>query len=249
VQTEALSLAENFLQYFDVAFAVSPAQKREVFHIRFNVYCTEFNYEDASSFPSGEEIDEFDEHSYHALITHKGSGLPAGCVRMVKTTGDRGSDPLPFEKHCPGTLDESFIEGLELDRQTVCEISRLAVDGTFRRRPGEKDTRYGEIDGLDATQHERRTFALIAVACFLSATAMTSLAGRTNVFAMMEPFLPKLMARSGINFQRAGEDVDYHGIRAPYFIRTQWALDGMLPELRELYDAIHGRISEDFPRR
>jgi len=72
--------------------------------------------------------------------------------------------------------------------------------------------------------------------------------GRTSVFAMMEPFLPKLMARSGINFQRAGEDVDYHGLRAPYFIRTEWALDDMLVDLRELYDAILKRVGQDFPK-
>jgi len=82
-----------------------------------------------------------------------------------------------------------------------------------------------------------------AVAAFLAATALTHLSGRTNVFAMMEPFLPRLLAKSGICFERAGEDTDYHGIRAPYFIRTQSALQSMRPELEMLYNAIHGRIA------
>ena len=76
--------------------------------------------------------------------------------------------------------------------------------------------------------------------------ALTELAGRTNVFAMMEPFLPRMLERSGIRFQRAGADTDYHGIRAPYFVRTQDAVANMRPELTELYQSINTRIRSQF---
>jgi len=180
------------------------------------------------------------------MITHKSSNTPAGCVRLVSTTGPGGNDLLPFESNCADSLDKEFLRGLDLDRTSVCEISRLAVDGAFRRRAGEKVTRYGEVEGLDCSQQERRTFSLIAVACFLAATALTDIAQRTNVFAMMEPFLPRLLKRSGINFQRAGDDVDYHGTRAPYFITTQSALENMRPDLKELYLEIHKRITQSY---
>ena len=55
-------LSENFLRYFDVAFAGTKAQKSEVYGIRYNVYCEEFGYEPASAFPDHEEKDEFDEY-------------------------------------------------------------------------------------------------------------------------------------------------------------------------------------------
>ena len=84
------------------------------------------------------------------------------------------------------------------------------------------------------------------VSCFLAATALTDLMERNNAFAMMEPFLPRMLARSGINFTRVGKDVDYHGLRAPYFTTTQSAVDNMVFELRELYDAIHELVSKDF---
>lgn len=240
------TLAENFLRYFDIAFAASKAQKREVYGIRYSVYCEEFGYEPAHLFPNHEETDTFDAASLHVLVTHKGSGLPAGCVRLVSPTGVGGVDLLPFESNCEHSLDEDFIRRLHLDRATVCEISRLAVDGAFRRRAGERITRFGEVEGLDCTQQERRTFSMIAVACFLAATALTELTGRTNVFAMMEPFLPRLLQRSGIVFARAGQDIDYHGLRAPYFITTQSALDNMLGDLKELYTEIHTRVSQGF---
>lgn len=239
-------LSENFLRYFDVQFAKSEQQRGDVFGIRYRVYCEEFAYEPADEFPDMQETDAFDGASLHALIYHKSSGRPAGCVRMVTPTGPGNEDALPFEQNCGEALDRELIDGLHLERTRVCEISRLAVDGAFRRRSGEQLTRYGEVDGLDCSQQERRTFSLIAVTCFLAATALTDISGRTNVFAMMEPFLPKLLQRSGIEFQRVGQDIDYHGIRAPYFITTQSALDNMRADLKELYVEVHDRISRDY---
>jgi N-acyl amino acid synthase of PEP-CTERM/exosortase system len=241
----AANLSEKFLEYFDIAYAVSAEQKAEVYGIRYSVYCDEFAYEPTDSFPDHEETDEFDAESLHALVTHKSSGLRAGCVRLVSPSLSADSELLPFEKHCMESLDQEFIRNLQLDRNTVCEISRLAVEATFRRRPGERLTRFGEIDALDCTQQERRTFSSIAVACFLAATAMIDLTGRINVFAMMEPFLPRLLKRSGLAFSRAGTDIDYHGVRAPYFINTPQ--DMISPDLRDFYSEIHRCIKRDYP--
>ena len=77
---------------------------------------------------------------------------------------------------------------MKLDRNSICEISRLAVDSAFRRRVEEVRTRFGEIDAIDCSHEERRTFPLITVAAFLAVTALTDLSGRKNAFAMMEPF-------------------------------------------------------------
>ncbi len=233
MSSATLSLLESFENYFSVDFAVTPEQQRKIFSIRYRVYCDEFKYQPSENYPDKLEIDEFDNHSLHCLITHRKSDIPAGCVRLVPTTGINSSSQLPFEKHCAESLDTDFIKELHLERQTVCEISRLAVDGIFRRRTGETLTRFGDV--LNFTDQEQRTFSLIAVAGFLASTALTELSGRTNVFAMMEPFLPRLLKRSGILFQRAGSNIDYHGIRAPYFIKTQSALDNMDPDLKTLY--------------
>jgi len=192
------------------------------------------------------EYDAHDDHSHHCLITHRSSGMPAGCVRLISATKNGISDILPFEEVCLDSLDDELIRGLDLDRRTVCEISRLAVDSAFRRRVGEARTRFGGVDALDCTHQEKRTFDHIAVAGFLAATALSDLACRTNVYAMMEPFLPRLLKRSGIIFQKVGEDIEYHGVRAPYFIRTQSALDNMRPDLKDMYEAIYEQIKPSF---
>lgn len=229
------TLTEDFERYFKVELAVTDAQKKQVYEVRYRVYCEEFKYEAVDLFPEGLEIDEYDQDSRHCLITHLRTGMPAGCVRLVPALGEVEIAPLPLERYCSTSLDQRRIEEMRLERSSVCEISRLAVDGAFRRRNGESLTRFGEIYGLNLTDKEQRSFSLIAVACFLAATVMTERDQRTNVFAMMEPFLPRLMHRSGINFQRVGKDMNYHGIRAPYFITTQSALENMQPDLLRLY--------------
>ena len=237
-------LSENFLRFFDVHYASTEELKSEAYGIRYRVYCEEFGYEPVEAFPDQQERDEFDAHSLHALVSHKSSGLSAGCVRMVSPVASAAE--LPFEKNCDDSLDKEMIAELGLERASVCEISRLAVDNTFRRRVGEEVTRFGEVEGLDCSQQERRTFSMIAVTCFLAATALTEVSGRTDVFALMEPFLPRLLKRSGIDFQRVGRDIDYHGLRAPYFIRTQSALDNMRPDLKELYMEVRKRIHQGY---
>jgi len=240
------SPCEAFNRYFSVDFASTEELRQRVFEVRYRVYCEEFRYEDRSAFPDGQERDAYDAASLHCLITHRPSGRPAGCVRLVPANVVPGLALLPLERHCAESLDREFLEGLQLDRDSVCEISRLAVDGVFRRRAGESSTRYGEIGAMDVSRQEQRSFSLISVAAFLAATALTDLARRTNVFAMMEPFLPRMLERSGIRFQRAGADTDYHGIRAPYFVRTEDAVANMRPELTELYLSISRRIRSQF---
>ena len=78
-----------------------------MYRLRYRVYCKELGYEPADNFPDGEEYDEDDLKSLHCLITHKRSGIAAGCVRLIKT-GAREHDPLPIERHCQANLSQIF---------------------------------------------------------------------------------------------------------------------------------------------
>jgi N-acyl amino acid synthase of PEP-CTERM/exosortase system len=233
------NLTNRFHEYFNVELATTQEQKEKVYHIRYRVYCDEFKFLDADDYTNEMEIDEYDDFSTSCLITHKSSGFPAACVRIVPAISARGDHPLPYEKLGPDILDQEFFSDFDEPRDSLCEISRLAVDGAFRRRSGELATRFGEIDALDITHVEKRTFGLIAVATFLASAAAADLTNQASAFAMMEPFLPKLMKRSGIQFQRAGKDTDYHGLRAPYFIRMESFLDTMHSDLRDFYSSVY----------
>lgn len=223
----------SFQDYFSISLANTPTLQEEIYQIRYRVYCEEFAYLPSENYPSQHEVDEFDATSWHCLITHKPSGVSAACVRLVSPAKTSGGILLPFEKYCGKNLDTEFLNSLNLERQNVCEISRVAVERVFRRRSGEIASRFGDV--LDFSDLEKRTCSLITVAAFFAAIALTELTGRTHVFALMEPFLAKLLKRHDILFQRVGNDADYHGIRAPYVITTQAVLDPINPEMAVFY--------------
>ena len=232
-------IANNFRKYFSIDLATSPSQLRKVHSVRYNVYCRELRLEPAQNFPDKLEKDQFDYRSLHGLITHKRSGKPAGCVRLVKTFSDMHEEPLPLEKYCFDALHLGSAEILGGNRLDVCEISRLAVDSDFRRRLGEGRSQLGGWNSLNICEVERRTFSLIAEAGFLAAIAMAKLRCRQYMFAMMEPALPKILRRSGIFFEPAGEQLDYHGLRAPYLCTVDSAERNLRPDLKELFYTIY----------
>jgi N-acyl amino acid synthase of PEP-CTERM/exosortase system len=239
-------LAEEFKKYFSVDLATTPEQKLETYRVRYRVYCDEFGFEDGDNYPDKAERDEFDDYAIQCLVSHRASGIPAGCVRLVPATVNANYHILPFEKYCAAGLDNDYLHGLDMDRGSICEISRLMVDSAFRQRSGETLTHLGRLNAMDFSRHEERAFSLVAVAGYLATTALTGITGRTNVFAMMEPFLPGVLSGAGINFRRVGSDVDYHGVRAPYFIRTESVVENMQPQIRELYDAIYEQVAHGF---
>lgn len=238
-----LSLAENFNEYFCVSLAITEEEKLEAYKTRYRVYCEEFEYEEKKNFTSEMEKDDFDDISYHCLITHRSSGYTAACVRLVPATlRDNQKAVLPLEKYCSKALNDESLALLGGERVGLGEISRLAVDATFRRRESEKSARFGNLYALQFDEAEKRLFPIIAVSAFLATTVLAKHFQREKVFAMMEPFLPRLLKRSGFNFVKAGENMDYHGVRAPYVIETNAAYEGIKPELKELYDVVYQQL-------
>ncbi|MCF7991244.1 MAG: PEP-CTERM/exosortase system-associated acyltransferase [Thiohalocapsa sp.] len=241
VQTSG-ETADTFAKYFRVDLAYDDALLDKVHYIRYRVYCEEFGYEPKDRCPNQRERDEFDAASLHCLVTHLPSNQPAACVRLVPTSDDDPKSDLPFEKYCRESLDRTLLSEMGLDRAQMCEVSRLAVDRSFRRRPGEHETRIGNAHYYQFSDEERRTFPFIAVSAYLAATAIMKHTGRQHAFAMMEPFLPRLLRRTGIHFSRVGADTDYHGVRAAYHIETQSALSAMNPDLVGLYSIIERQL-------
>jgi N-acyl amino acid synthase of PEP-CTERM/exosortase system len=240
-------LIENFLSTFDISMAVTAEQLAASFRMRYRVYCLQERFEPADRYPDGLESDEFDSHALHCLITHRETGILAAGVRLVRGNSTPHSPWLPFEKHCPGGLEPEFIQAHGIRPEKCCEISRLAVDGRFRKRlgePGHAD-REGEID-TPLSGAALRTFSLLPSAGFLAATAMSDICGRPDIFAFMQPWLPRLMRRAGYAFQRSGPDVEYNGTRAVYFTRTAQTVSSFQPSLRRLYDAIQDQLAGDF---
>jgi hypothetical protein len=97
VDSKKSSMVEDFQEYFDLELANTPEKLESVYRVRYRVYCEEFGYEPADAFPNQLETDEFDENASHCLVTHKLTGMPAGCARLTSSGTNR-----PCQNRRPG---------------------------------------------------------------------------------------------------------------------------------------------------
>lgn len=238
------TLAQTFARYFDIVPADCPSLLERAFRVRGDVYCREFGYEREEDCPGGLESDEFDSISEHCIVTHLESGRTVGCVRVVQPLLP-GDDQLPMQRYCGGSLWSGPLHPSAITGASICEVSRLAVHGSFRRRFGETQSPLGDVDALSNREHEKRTYPLISVALFLGATALVVRSGRQHVYAMMEPRLARLLRRSGLEFRQVGSTIDYHGCRAAFHIHIDRALRGLEPMFHALYLRIARRLEVD----
>lgn len=240
---------ESFQKYFSVEPAVSLCDRQKTYRIRYRVYCEEFAYEPSRHFPGGMEMDEFDGVAVHSLITHVATGIAAGSVRICPASVDGTDHILPFERCCASSLSSEALASIKAPRTQICEASRFAVDCAFRRRSGETATRFGDVESLDPTGAERRTFPMISMALLLACSAVSQILGRPYMFAVMEPFLPRLLKRTGIVFRRMGDDINYHGIRAVYLANTEEFASHVSKEFEPLYRSIYRALSSGLNAR
>jgi len=193
------------------------------------------------------ERDEYDSHALHALVQHKTTGLAVACTRLITPGPSNSATPLPLERYCKDSLNIDYLNTLKLPRRKICEASRLSVSKSFRRRhgrDGKPEPHYGYPESLELSEPEQRTFPFISISISLATTALTELTGRPYMFAMMEPFLPRLLQRVGYSFRQVGEMTDYHGQRAAYLQESGAVLQNLKAELRELYCEIRKSLRE-----
>lgn len=236
------ALADTFVRYFQLAFpdAADSDALREAYRIRYQVFCEELGFFKATASPEEEvERDEFDQRSSHCVVRHRLTGYPAGYVRLVHCGLDTAARLLPIEMRFHDCLVHPILHPEHLDRNKICEISRLSVHAGFRRRAGEKEWLHGDPVWLQGGPDHLRTFPLITVALFMGVLGMAIAQGREHAFAMMEPRLSRLVKASGFAVTKVGEPREYYGLRTTYHIDLLHALDlaRTSPLLNPLYRA------------
>lgn len=247
---EKYSIAQNFDQHFQIKFADSVSLKEQVYKIRHSVYAEELGWEPVTK--EGFESDEYDEFAYHCLIEHRRTGVFAGCVRLIVPPSEATDFQLPFEKYCLPSLHSNIIDINSMSRTKLGEISRLAVLASFRRRKNEKNTPYTLDDGERKdlfSGEEKRNFPNIALGLFLAVVALYDLSGHEAMFVMMDPRLSQRLIRFGLHFVQCGDEVDYHGRRALFYLNRSGFFSQLPAELLDLYLLIRDGISSQFNTR
>jgi len=240
------SIAENFNQYFRIRFAGDKKLREAAYKIRYGVYSTELGWEPQNN--DEMETDECDKYAYHCILEHRRTGDFAGCIRLVIPPPNNPHLPLPFEENCLASARENTVDTTKLPRGGFGEISRLAVLEDFRRRDKEKNMPFvlKEVDMETIySVEERRNFPNIAMGLYLSGLAMASIFKHVGIVVMMEPRLNRRLIRFGLPFEQIGDEMDYHGSRAMFYLRQESFYSELNEELLKLYNILHKDLRED----
>jgi N-acyl amino acid synthase of PEP-CTERM/exosortase system len=237
------SIAKNFNQFFQIKFADTKLLREEAFKIRYGVYCDELGWEPENVLQM--ETDDCDDYAYHCLLKHKRTGVYAGCVRLVIPPVQIPDLALPFEKNCLHSARKEVLDSTKLTRGSFGEISRLAVLTSFRRRKREKKAPFiinAVNSGTIYTEEEHRHFPNIAMGLYIAAVALADICNHVGSFVMMEPKLNRRLKRFGLPFEQIGDEIDYHGMRAMFFLSRNNFCSQLTPELKELYLQIYNDL-------
>ena len=219
-------IIDAFNEYFEMVPACSCDLKKEVYKLRYQVYCNETGFENPEHYPEKIEFDDYDKHSIHYLIRHRKSDVFAATTRLILPDVTNIEKLFPIENF-------SQIDNVELlknvPRINIAEASRFCVSKEFKRRKNEPDTLTGINSDLEMnfTGDERRVFPYLTIALF---TCLIKMSEENDIYfwyAVMEPALIRYFSSLGIYFVGIGPLVDYHGIRQPCMIKVSDLLDGV----------------------
>jgi len=233
------SIVDNFSQHFAIKFADSKELRQEAFRIRHAVYAQELGWEPTEALEL--ERDEYDETSYHCLLEHKRTKTFAGCIRLIIPPTRSPDSLLPFEKYCLPSVRKELIDCDNLRRGSFGEISRLAVLSSFRRRPTESESPFilNEMKADNVfSESERRNFPNIAMGLYLASIAMADICNHVGTFIVVEPKLNRRLQRVGLPFVQVGDEMDYHGRRAMFYLSRDKFYSELGDDLRGLYNKI-----------
>ena len=208
----------------------APNHLRELFALRYQVYCVERGFLSQDEYPNGEESDPFDAGAVHfAAVDRVGKVL--GSVRLVQHTPEFG---FPYQEHCRNL----FAGAKELPVEGAAEISRLVVSKSNLRRLEDRDA-----DFIDTTLtghsvfrgSERRSSSrceAIVLGLYKAMYQYCLEAGITHWYAAMERSLIRLLARYGVSFSPIGPITDYFGPVIPHCVSLA-SLQGSVGRLSE----------------
>lgn len=204
-------LIDLFRERLSIVQANSKELLDDVFRLRYQVYCLERGFENATEYPDGRERDDDDSRSTHFLVLFKPArGTENTAVGTVRLILPRPGADLPVLKLLPDQERRKF----DLPSESTAEVSRFAVARTFRRCLAE-DLGHSLKDTPKAVNSTRRFLSLLNFWLIRAVGTMTANEGITHIVAMMEPTLLRLLRPLGIVFHPMGQIVEHHGLRQP----------------------------------
>lgn len=236
-----MQITEIFSRYFRVVEADTLELRRVCYRLRYDVYCVEHKFLDASHYPDQLEFDEYDDRSLHALLQHIPTGAYMGTVRLIMPLAGAKRLDMPFAELCH---DPRLQTGEILPFESTAEVSRFAISKAFRRRATDGTYPDQHVDDGDVP-NDRRLGISLSMGLIVAITQMGIAANITHLCAVMDPALLRLLHAMAIEFQPLGPRVNYHGWRQPCFAQGLELLDQLRKTRPDYWDLVTngGRLS------
>ena len=209
-------------------------QMRELFALRYQVYCVERGFLAQENYPNGEESDAHDAAAVH-FAAFDPDGKVIGSVRLVRHTPGTG---FPFQSYCRETSPGAC--GLPVE--DAVEISRLVVSKTLLRRCDDRDSDFIDATGsrrlppMGIERRSRSRCEWIVLGLYKAMYQHCLEAGINHWYAAMERSLVRLLKRYGVDFLPIGPAADYFGQVIPHWVSLS-SLQNSVPKLNgELAD-------------
>lgn len=231
-------LYESFQEYFEIVIADTPELREQVYRIRYQVLCIEKRLPgfEASHYIDGLEKDSYDRHSSHVLIKFRPTKQFVGTVRLVLFDKLNPKKLLPIELHAK--LDPQLCDINRLLRQQTAEVSRFIIVGKFDRR---KMERRNLEKRKNEDSKDRRSTPHLALVLAAGVVRMCDMHHIKNWLSVMDPALNRLLGFFGLDLRPIGPMVDYHGLRQPYYMRVDEALNRMQEKHRDAWEVVTNR--------
>jgi N-acyl amino acid synthase of PEP-CTERM/exosortase system len=192
---------------------------KDIYALRYEVYCLECEFLAAKDFEEALETDEFDDCSTH-FATYAEDRTMVGTVRLVQPKEGRA---YPFEGHC-----KPFDEFAMPPREGAAEISRLVVRKTYRRRRGDSMQGVSKeflekgstaaIAPRTISSEQRGNSPLLLLGMYREMYRYSRANGIRYWYAAMERSLARSLDKMGFKFVPIGPQVNYYGPVTPYMV-------------------------------
>lgn len=237
-------LMEKFMGEFKFKIASTQEEIDKALALRHEVFIQELGYKMTKKNNKKLESDEYDNTSVHCILIHKSTNQTAGCFRIVMTRapGHEGYRKLPVEEHGNEGISHPILHPSMLEREHICEASRLAISKSFRLKTNSTNLKFSKQEKMTPQDKSKETYPLILVSLFLAAYSLAEILGSRHLYAMMAPTLPRLLRKSGFDFIRLGDTIDFHGKRNVFYINRSLAVSGMQHALYPLHNYIYQEL-------
>lgn len=227
---EAENISRHFANYFQPVIGNTAETLEASAKIRHEVFCDELELFDKNE--SGIETDSYDSFSQQCLIQHTESSEYAGTLRLI--TPDSKAQVLPIIKIAGEHITDMQYHPSNFAPEETLEISRISIPKAFRRRNIDKHEGAAQavINKHSYSEIELRCFPLIAVGLYMACAAYASVSKRKHVFFMVEPRLAKSIRHIGLHLKQIGNEFEYVGTRAPYYMEYESFMSTLKPSFK-----------------